>query len=178
MLLGRTKAHDIFDAGAVVPAAVEDHDLPPGGELLDVALQEHLRLLSIGRRGQGHDAEYAGTDLLGERLDRAALAGAVAALEDDADLETLVDDPLLQLDELDVQLPEGLLVFLVAERGRRDVGRVRRRACDRSARLGGRRVRGRGLDRRRPFLLRHAVFSARACDYLSAGSTVTATASV
>src|SRR5204863_2978438 len=45
-------------------------------------------------------------------LDRAALAGAVAALEDDADLGAGVRDPELQLDELDVQLLQRLVVVL------------------------------------------------------------------
>src|SRR6185312_2168444 len=58
VVFGRAKAHDIFDAGAIVPAAVEDHDLAAGRKLLDVALQKHLALLAVGRRGQGDDAEY------------------------------------------------------------------------------------------------------------------------
>ena len=37
------------------------------------------------------------------RLDRAALAGRVAAFEDDDDLQPLVADPLLELDELDLE---------------------------------------------------------------------------
>ena len=44
-------------------------------------------LLALGWCGKCHDAEYARTDTLGDRLDRAALAGAVTPLEDDADLE-------------------------------------------------------------------------------------------
>jgi hypothetical protein len=49
------------------------------------------------------------------RLDRAALAGTVAALEHDADLEALLHDPLLQLHELDVQLPQLLVVVLAGD---------------------------------------------------------------
>jgi hypothetical protein len=49
----RAEAHHIFDAGAVVPAAVEDHDLAGGRKVLHVALHVHLRLLAVGRRGQG-----------------------------------------------------------------------------------------------------------------------------
>src|SRR6185503_17747382 len=47
--------------------------------------------------------------------DGAALAGAVAALEHDADLEPLVLDPLLQLDEFHVQLAQPLVVVLALE---------------------------------------------------------------
>ena len=78
-----------------------------------IALHVHLALLALGRRGQRDDAEHARADALGDRLDRAALAGAVAPLEDDADLQPLVLDPLLQLDELDVQ-PRELLVVVLA----------------------------------------------------------------
>jgi hypothetical protein len=92
----------------------------------EVALDVHLRLLALGRCRQRDDAKDARADALGDRLDRAALAGAVAALEDDADLEPLVDDPLLEVDELDVELLQRLVVFLRAERGRSVVGRLRR----------------------------------------------------
>src|SRR5215472_15850290 len=33
VLFGRTKAHDVFHAGTVVPAAIEDHDLAARREL-------------------------------------------------------------------------------------------------------------------------------------------------
>ena len=46
------EAHDPFDAGPVVPTAVEDDDLSRGGEVRDVSLHVHLRLLALGRRGQ------------------------------------------------------------------------------------------------------------------------------
>ena len=111
LLLG-AEAHHPLDAGAVVPAAVEDHDLAGGRQVRQVALDVHLRLLALGRRGQRDDAEHARADALGDRLDRAALAGAVAPLEDDADLQALVHDPLLQLDELDMQPGQLALVVL------------------------------------------------------------------
>ena len=114
LLLG-AEAHDVFDAGAVVPAAVEDHDLAGGREVLDVALHVHLRLLAVGRRRQRDDAEDARADPLGDRLDRAALAGGVAALEDDDDAQALGLDPFLQVAELDLQLAKLLLVDLALD---------------------------------------------------------------
>ena len=81
MLLGRAEAHDMFDAGAVVPAAVEDNDLARSREVLHVALKVHLALLAVGRRRQGDNAEDTRADAFGDRLDGAALAGGVAALE-------------------------------------------------------------------------------------------------
>jgi len=68
-----------------------------------VALDVHLRLFPLGRRGQRDDAENPRADALGDRLDDAALAGAVAAFEHNAGLEAFVDGPQLQLDELRVQ---------------------------------------------------------------------------
>ena len=66
---------------------------PAGRKMPHVALHIHLRLFPLGRRGQRDDAEHPRADALGDRLDDAALAGAVAALEDDADLEALVRRP-------------------------------------------------------------------------------------
>ena len=78
-----------------------------------VALKVHLRLLALGRRRQGNHAKYARTDTLGDGLDRAALAGTIAPLENDADLQALVHHPLLNLDQLDMQ--PGQLSFVVLD---------------------------------------------------------------
>src|ERR1700739_2993654 len=96
------KAHHPLDPGPVVPAAIEDHDLSSRGKMRDVALRVHLRLLPFGRCGKRDDPEDARGYPLCHRLDRAALAGAVASLKENADLQTLVDHPLLELDELDM----------------------------------------------------------------------------
>ena len=85
-LLVGAEAHHPLDAGPVVPAAVEDHDLPAGREVRQVALHVHLGLLALGRRREGDHAEHPRADPLGDALDDPALAGGVAALEDDADL--------------------------------------------------------------------------------------------
>ena len=85
MLVRRAEAHDIFDAGAVVPAAIEDGDLTTGRKVLHVALHEHLALFAVGRRGQGNHPEHARADLFGDRLDGATLAGRIATFEQDDD---------------------------------------------------------------------------------------------
>ncbi len=72
--------------------------------MLDIALQEQLGLLAIGWGGQGDHAEDARTDFFRHCLDRAALAGGIAALEQDDDAELLFLHPLLQVTELDLQL--------------------------------------------------------------------------
>ena len=57
---------------------------------------------SVGA-GSATTRNTRGLDALGDRLDRAALAGAVATFEHDADLQSRMADPLLQLHQLDVQ---------------------------------------------------------------------------
>ena len=48
VLVVGAEPHDAFDAGAVVPAAVEQHDLAGGGQVLDVALEVPLGALALG----------------------------------------------------------------------------------------------------------------------------------
>src|SRR4030095_10351269 len=79
------ETHDTLDTSAIVPAAVEDHDLARCRQVRDVALYVHLRLFALAGGGQGNHAEYAWTDPLGDGLDRSALAGAVPSFEQDAD---------------------------------------------------------------------------------------------
>jgi hypothetical protein len=46
------EAHRVFDAGAIVPAAIEYDDLARGGKAFDVALNEHLAFFAV-RQGAG-----------------------------------------------------------------------------------------------------------------------------
>jgi hypothetical protein len=50
------EAHDALDAGPVVPAAVEEHDLARGRQVLDIALEVPLAALHLARLLQRHDA--------------------------------------------------------------------------------------------------------------------------
>src|SRR4029079_18890451 len=101
-LIFRTEAHDPFDPGAIVPTAVEDHDLARGRKIQYAALNVHLRFLAFRRGGHGNDAENARADFFGHGLDDTAFAGAVASLEDHAHLFAFVLHPFLKLDQLDV----------------------------------------------------------------------------
>ena len=56
---------------------------PAVGRCVDVALEVPLAQLGRGRLGQRDDARTARVEVLDEPLDRAALAGRVATLEDD-----------------------------------------------------------------------------------------------
>src|SRR4029079_7757354 len=103
-LLVGAETHHPLDTRPVVPATVEDNDLSRSRQVRKIALYVHLGLLALGRRSERNDAEHPRAHPLGDRLDGAALAGAVAALEKDAHLQPLELDPLLQFDELDVEL--------------------------------------------------------------------------
>src|SRR4029450_12355415 len=96
LLFLRAEAHDPLDARSVVPAAVEENDLPRPRKVGHVALHVHLALLARGRRGQGHDPKDARAHTLGDGADRAALPGPVAPFEDGDDAQALVLDPLLK----------------------------------------------------------------------------------
>ena len=137
LLLG-AKPHDRLDAGPVVPAPIEDHDLTAGGEVRHVALEVHLRAFTLVRGGQCHDPKDAGADPLGEPLDDAALARGVPALEDDAHLGVLLDDPALQVHELDLQAPELLLVFFASHLGHLPARDRRSSGALRASMQGGR----------------------------------------
>ena len=113
LLLGAV-AHHPLDAGAVVPAAVEDQHLAGGGHVREVALDIHLGLLALGRRRQRHHPEDPRADPLGQALDDPALAGGVAALEDDDDPCARSLHPGLQMRDLDLQAGDLVLVGTVA----------------------------------------------------------------
>ena len=114
-LVLRAVAHDALDAGAVVPGAIEEDHLAGGRQMSDVALEVPLRLLAIARLGERRDAHHARVEVLGHALDGAALAGRVTALEDHRDAQARVPDPLLQLDELDLQPVQLVLVHMKVE---------------------------------------------------------------
>ena len=86
VIVRRAEAHDVLDARAVVPGAVEENDLARGRQLLDVALEIPLALFAFGGLGQRDDGRAARIEEFGEALDRAALARGVAALEKHDDL--------------------------------------------------------------------------------------------
>jgi hypothetical protein len=95
VLLRGAEAEHELDAGPVVPAPIEDHDLPGRGEVLEIALDVHLALLPFRGRGQCDDANDAWADTLSDRLDDAALAGRIAAFEDDDDALARMPHPVL-----------------------------------------------------------------------------------
>src|SRR6516162_566697 len=68
-----------------------------------ISLEVPLRLFALAWRRQRDDAAHPRIETLGDALDDAALAGGVAALEDDDYLELAVDHPVLQLHQFALQ---------------------------------------------------------------------------
>jgi hypothetical protein len=106
-LIGGGETHDALDAGAVVPRAVEEHDLAARRQVRHITLEIPLAALALGRSRQRHHAGDARVEPLGDALDHATLAGGIAAFEKHHDLGFCVLHPVLQLDQLRLQ-PEQL----------------------------------------------------------------------
>ena len=106
------KPHDPLDAGAVVPAAVEQHDFAAGRQMRDVALEIPLRALALARRRQRRDATDPRIEPLGDALDDAALAGGIPALENHHHLELVVLHPALQFHQFALQAEQLLEIDL------------------------------------------------------------------
>src|SRR4029453_11639168 len=98
------------DAGAIVPTAVENHDLAARWKLLDVALHKHLRLFPVRRSRESHHSKHARAHPLSDGLDGSALAGGIGPLEHDDDTRSLVLDPILYMTKLDVKLAQFLFI--------------------------------------------------------------------
>ena len=107
VLLGRAEAHDRLDAGAVVPAAIEQDEFAGAGQMADVALEIPLALFALVRLGQGDGAHVAIVQRTLDGLDHAALAGGVAALEDHHHALVVGSDPVLQFDQFAPAGPRG-----------------------------------------------------------------------
>ena len=103
MLLFADESHDIFNAGAVVPASVEDHDFARCRKMLDVALNIHLGLFAIRWSRERDDAKDARAYPLREGLDGTALPRGVTTFEYDDDSQSLLLDPFLQMAQADLE---------------------------------------------------------------------------
>jgi hypothetical protein len=103
VLVVGAEAHHPFDAGAVVPGAVEQRDLAGGRQVLHVALEIPLAAFQFRGLFQRDDAGAPRVQVFHEALDGAALARRVAALEQDHHLLAGFLDPGLQLEQFDLQ---------------------------------------------------------------------------
>ena len=83
--------------------------------MLDVALEIPLRLFALARPGQRDDAALARIEQAREHVDRPALAGGVAALEDDDQALTRLGNPARHRAELFRHGLEEQFILLLAE---------------------------------------------------------------
>jgi hypothetical protein len=81
----RAEAHDVFDARAIIPPAVEEHYFAFGRQLRHVALEIPLTALALGRRRQRDNPTDSRIERLGNAFNHAALASRIAPLEQDHD---------------------------------------------------------------------------------------------
>src|SRR5260370_14801675 len=107
--------HDMLDARAVVPAPIEEHHLAGRWQVLDVTLEIPLRPLFLGRRRERDHPAIAWVEQRHDPFDDTAFAGRIAAFEEDHDAQVSIPDPLLELDELDLEASELPLVLLARE---------------------------------------------------------------
>src|SRR6185437_1698485 len=114
-LIGRAETHHLFDAGAVVPAAVEQHDLASRRQMLDVALEIPLRLLALAWGRQRDDTALPRIEKAREHVDRPALAGSVAAFEKNDHPLPGLGYPARHAAEFLGQRLQELLIFSFAE---------------------------------------------------------------
>src|ERR1700730_531405 len=84
------ESHDEFNAGSIVPAAIENDDLASGRELLNMSLNEELGLFAFGGCRQCDDPKDARAYPFGDGLNRTALAGGIAPLEQNDDAQAFV----------------------------------------------------------------------------------------
>src|SRR5262249_30504450 len=110
VLLLTAKSHDVFDAGTVVPTAIEDDDLACRRKSLDIALREQLGLFALRRGWKRNHAKDTRALAFGNRRDGPALAGGIAALEQDDDARALLLHPILEMAKLDLKRLQLLLV--------------------------------------------------------------------
>ena len=115
--------HDALDAGPVVPGPIEERDLTARGELFDVPLEVPLSALGLVGDGKGNVASGARVHVLAHALDRAALAGRVAPLEEQEHTLAARRGPLLHLHQFDLEREQaGRVVAATDLLGRRKDG--------------------------------------------------------
>ncbi len=109
------EAHHAFHARAIVPTAIEEHNLTGRGQVRRVALKVPLRFFALGGRAQRRDAAVARIEAGRDGLDRPTLPGGIAPFKDDDDLQALGLDPFLHLHQLDLQAREFFLILAPIE---------------------------------------------------------------
>src|SRR5688572_4860031 len=109
------EAHHLLDAGTVVPAAIEQNEFAGGRQVRHVALEVPLRRFALTGLGQRGNAALARIDVFADRVDRATLAGGVAAFEQHHHALALVLQPVRHRRQFFLQWRQQFLVVLALE---------------------------------------------------------------
>ena len=120
-----------LDARAIVPGAVENRDLAGGWHHREITLEVPLPRFRLGWTRQRDHMGGARVEMRGEPVDRAALAGGVAALEDDHDALAVLLHAGEHVNEFDLKSAQLLVISLAAELvGIREAARTQRGLVD------------------------------------------------
>src|SRR5262249_10504471 len=93
----RAEAHNVFDAGPIVPATVEQYHFMGSRQIRNVALKVPGIPFSVGRHAERNNAGLARTEVLDNPLDRAILPARIPAFKYDDDFVTVLDHMPLHL---------------------------------------------------------------------------------
>src|SRR6516164_3292638 len=93
-------------ARPVVPTAIEQDQFLRRRQIRDIALKVPGRAILIGRLAERHEPRLAWAEMLDDAFDRAVLSARVPALEYDQHSVSVLNDVALNLDELDLKVPE------------------------------------------------------------------------
>ena len=122
ILVVAAEPHHMLDAGAIVPAAVEQDHFLENRQLCDIALEIPFRGLAIRWLGQRDDTGFARAQMLDDALDRPILAAGVPPLDDDQNPAVVLDDVALQFHQFDLQFDQQFGIVLVADPSNRRRG--------------------------------------------------------
>ncbi|BAK10636.1 hypothetical protein PAJ_0556 [Pantoea ananatis AJ13355] len=115
------KAHHPFHARPVVPAPVEQHHFPGGGQMSNVTLEIPLGFFAVVRCWQGGNPAGARVKALRDAFDNTAFTGGVAAFEQNDQPMAGAHHPVLKLNQFALQVQQfakiattpGLLIIPV-----------------------------------------------------------------
>ena len=115
-------AHDPFNAGTVVPAAVQQHDFAGRRQMRHITLKVPLRALSVGGLGQRHHAALARVQRFCNGRNDAAFAGRVAPFHYHHQAPAGVLQPARHVVQCQLQRRQFFQVFGLAELARLAAG--------------------------------------------------------
>src|SRR5215469_13281563 len=112
MLLFGTESHNLFDPGTVIPRTVKEYDFPGRRQVRYITLEIPLPPFALRRDSQRDDPRGTGIQVFHETLYGTALARRVTALKDHYYTLARILDPVLQLQQFNLEHALQVIVFL------------------------------------------------------------------